>query len=88
MIVCGCIRPPTINLVAESISKGIGRKVVETRIRMYGSTVPDPIKWCSDCGRYYNSNSPHECNMRAIKENRESLERFLKHYKVIEDLEE
>lgn len=43
---------------------------------------PEDIQWCHDCGRYYNPSTPHECNMKRVNENRDSLQRFLKRYKV------
>jgi len=79
---CGSVKRPTLNFVNDSICKGIGRKVVEARVGMSHIQKPEDIKWCSECGRYYNPTSPHECNAKAVNENRDSLERFLKRYKV------
>ena len=43
------------------------------------------IKWCHDCGRYYNPKSEHECVTKEIKANRESLETWLGRYKIREE---
>jgi len=83
---CGSIKGPTFSFLNVKVCKGIGRKVVEARIGMSSHLQkPDDIKWCSECGRYYNPSSPHECNAKAINENRSSLEKFLKRYKVKEE---
>lgn len=86
MNVCGTVKRPTLNFVGESICKDVGRRVVLARLGMstYYSK-PDDIQWCHECGRYYNPKTPHECNAKRVNENRESLERFLKRFKVKEE---
>ena len=44
----------------------------------------EDIKWCSECERYYNPKSVHECVDKIIKENQHKLEKFLGRYKVKE----
>lgn len=72
---------------ASRLTHGIGRSVISVAIRarcMMDGVNPN-IKWCPDCGRYYNTTAAHECFGREINQNREKLERWLGTFTIKED---
>ena len=83
MVTCGK-RMPAIAYVTP-LCKGKGRRVVLAKVGIMATDASRPgenVQWCKECGRYYNAEFTHECNMQKIETSRVALERWLKRYKI------
>jgi hypothetical protein len=84
MITCGRLTPAFA--FVTPLCKGKGRQVVLAKVGIMETKKPgEDIKWCAECGRYFDPKFPHECNASAILANRHSLERWLGRYKIKEE---
>jgi hypothetical protein len=84
MVTCGKLMPAFA--FVTPLCKGKGRRVVLAKVGIMEAKKPgEDIKWCEECGRYYDPKFEHECNMSKIKANRRDLERWLGRYKVKEE---